>query len=357
MIDFSPETLRPLLFFILLLGPTIAWILYRLAHVQPQRLPPSLREVADDGEWFCPTCRSLNHARASRCYRGCAPSTPARIPAAAAAAPGSMVAVGPGRQPTPAPAALMIAPLASVTGTPPASPSVPAARPKPVAAGVATPGAPPEAALRPERAARLAAPTAAPAAVPTAPAAPAAPTVVRSSRRARATTSAPHPATARTSTLVPVMDATPATPASAATPQDLEGTARPKRRQFAPTPTPRPEVSQARPSAIAAAASIAPEQATPPPLPAGAAPSTVETALAAMPDKPAAKPALERVGVCPYLGLRHDARSYFLFATPKHRCFAGASSTKIEMSRQEAHCFGDIQGCPQYPALQRRARK
>jgi hypothetical protein len=58
----------------------------------------------------------------------------------------------------------------------------------------------------------------------------------------------------------------------------------------------------------------------------------------------------ERQGVCPHLGLQLDARSYFEFASPKHRCFANVPPAKIHVGYQEAYCFAAFQQCPLYGA-------
>jgi hypothetical protein len=71
-VDFS-ETWRPVLFFALLLGPTFLWLLFRAMRGRSGTARTTAEASSPAGEWVCETCRSVNPARARRCYKGCTP--------------------------------------------------------------------------------------------------------------------------------------------------------------------------------------------------------------------------------------------------------------------------------------------
>jgi hypothetical protein len=98
-IDITPEVLRPLLFFTLLLGPLCAWLIYRAARGPTAHAHGSVSTRDTGSDWTCGICGSLNLAKAQRCYKGCSPIATPMDPLAPMVGSKPLVAVGPGRPP------------------------------------------------------------------------------------------------------------------------------------------------------------------------------------------------------------------------------------------------------------------
>lgn len=57
----------------------------------------------------------------------------------------------------------------------------------------------------------------------------------------------------------------------------------------------------------------------------------------------------DRQYICPYLGLIRDQSSFFVYATPNHRCYRAASPVPIHPDDQEAYCLSaNHTSCPRY---------
>jgi hypothetical protein len=369
MIELIPDALRPVLFFALLLGPTIAWVLYRLARGQEKRLPDAPHEaVVDEGEWFCPTCHSLNRVGTSRCYRGCPPAERVIAPVVLDTSPYPMVAVGPGRPPS----------TATEAGEP-------APRAIPIVAGVGAPAAPStvvvdaSSSVRTSTLARLATadpaaaldldPAAAPVATSTAAAGASAreqpvypdptdaiaePRTRSKRRRGPAAAAASAAATASAEADV-VQEASHADPAAATGPTRRGREQRSANRDRTAASGGRDErkTGVARPLAGSGLAALFRASNLPP--------QGMPVVPPSVPEAPAASastsPTVAVTGACPYLGLRGDARSRFEFADSKHRCYATAPPATIDAGHQRSYCFGDCERCFRYPIAGGAARR
>jgi hypothetical protein len=131
-IDITPEILRPLLFFTLLTGPVVVWLLYRAAREPSQRTPGSMSARDTGNDWICGICGSLNLANAQRCYKGCSPISTPVAPLTSVANSKPLVAVGPGRPPGPrhpAPVTRAVPARAGAAAVPPKSASRVPSRP------------------------------------------------------------------------------------------------------------------------------------------------------------------------------------------------------------------------------------